>query len=157
MLEGVERAERGARTRVGERRRGIGRAHAWTLAALWAAAAGAPALAAPGARTGEQVYGEVCSACHAEGLNKAPKFGDRKAWGPLIREGPPMLIGHAWVGVRGMPPRGGREDLSLAEFARGAVHMARAAGANWTDPDAAMLARIEAEARRRGARAAKGR
>lgn len=92
--------------------------------------------------TGEQVYQRVCSACHATGLEKAPKFGDRAMWAPLIKEGQAKLTADAWIGVRGMPPRGGKPDLSLEDFARAAAYMARAGGATWKDPDAAMNANI---------------
>lgn len=108
------------------------------------------ALASEG-RTGEQVYKAVCMACHGSGVEKAPKLGDRKAWAPLIREGQHVLTAHAWVGVRGMPPRGGQPDLSLEAFARATAYMARSAGGNWQDPDPGMLARIRAEARKRTA------
>ena len=107
------------------------------------------AQAAQAPRSGEQVYKEVCFACHATGVDKAPKFGERTAWAPLIKEGQHVLTAHAWVGVRGMPPKGGRPDLALEEFARGVAYMARAAGGDWKDPDAAMLARIRAEEKKR--------
>lgn len=109
-----------------------------------------PATAAPAVlRTGEQVYQTVCMSCHANGQDKAPILGDRKAWAPLIREGQHELTGHAWVGIRKMPPRGGASDLSLEEFGSAVAYMARAAGGNWTDPDAAMLERIrKVEAKR---------
>lgn len=112
-----------------------------TLAAL-ALALAAPASLAQGA-PGEQVYKMVCSACHATGLEKAPKLGDRKAWAPLIKEGQSKLTADGWIGVRAMPPRGGKPDLTLEDFSRAAAYMARAGGANWKDPDAAMLANIQ--------------
>lgn len=111
-----------------------------TVAAL-ALALAAPASHAHSA-SGEQVYQAVCSACHATGLEKAPKLGDRKAWAPLIKEGQSKLTADGWIGVRAMPPRGGKPDLSLEDFSRAAAHMGRAGGANWKDPDAAMLANI---------------
>jgi len=101
------------------------------------------------ARTGEQVYKAGCMACHATGVEKAPKLGDRKAWAPLIREGQHVLTAHGWVGVRGMPARGGQPDLSLEEFARATAYMARAAGGKWKDPDAKMMARIRTEEEKR--------
>lgn len=101
------------------------------------------------AKPGEQVYSEACIACHATGVEKAPRFGDRKAWAPLIKEGQHVLTAHAWVGVRGMPPRGGRPDLSLESFAAATAYMARAAGGTWKDPDEKMLARIRSEERKR--------
>jgi len=100
-------------------------------------------------RSGEQVYQAVCVACHQAGVANAPKFGDRAAWGKLIKEGQPMLTGHAWVGVRGMPAKGGQADLSLEEFSRAVAFMARAAGADWKDPDDTMLAKIRAEEKKR--------
>lgn len=99
----------------------------------------------PALKSGEQVYKETCSACHATGLLKAPKFGDKKDWGPLIKEPQATLTADGWVGVRDMPPKGGKPDLSLEEFSRAVAHMARAAGAPWKDPDAAMMKQIQAE------------
>lgn len=103
-------------------------------------------------RPGEQVYEEVCAACHGRGVPRAPQMGDRRQWAPLIREGQAALTAQAWVGIRGMPPRGGRADLSLARFAGGVAYMAQRAGANWQPPDPALLERIEAEVRKREAR-----
>ncbi|HXC22735.1 MAG TPA: c-type cytochrome [Steroidobacteraceae bacterium] len=74
------------------------------LAALTApkstAAASVPA-------TGEQAFTQVCSACHATGINGAPKMGDRAAWGPRIAQGKEALYSHAISGKGNMPPRGG--------------------------------------------------
>lgn len=91
------------------------------------------------------MYRETCSACHGTGVEKAPRFGDKAAWKPLIKEGQPVLTAHAWVGVRAMPPRGGRLDISLEEFARATAYMARAGGGDWKDPTPAVLDRIKHE------------
>lgn len=96
-------------------------------------------------QTGEQVYKQTCVACHGSGVANAPKFGDRKAWAPLIAEGQPVLTAHAWVGVRAMPPKGGRPELSLEEFARAVAFMSREAGGKWQDPDAKMMEKIRHE------------
>ena len=98
-----------------------------------------------GDKSGEAVYRQVCNACHETGVAGAPKLGDREGWKGLIAEGQDVLTAHAWVGVRAMPPRGGNLELSLAEFARATAFMARAAGGDWQDPDAAMLGRIRNE------------
>jgi cytochrome c5 len=108
-----------------------------------------PCLAHAEPKSGEHVYKELCFACHATKVEKAPQFGDRKAWAPLIKEGQHVLTAHAWVGVRTMPPRGGKPDLELEEFASAVAYMARAAGGSWQDPDAAMLAKIRAEEKKR--------
>jgi cytochrome c5 len=74
------------------------------LAALTApkstAAASVPA-------TGEQAFTQVCSACHATGINGAPKMGDHAAWGPRIAQDKEALYSHAISGKGNMPPRGG--------------------------------------------------
>lgn len=107
---------------------------------------------AQGLLSGEQVYKETCFACHATGIDKAPRFGDRKAWAPLIKEGQPALSADAWLGVRAMPPKGGKPSLSLEEFSRAVAYMARSSGGNWPDPDAAMLKRIQGEEKKQLAR-----
>ena len=100
-------------------------------------------------KSGEEVYKEVCSACHDAGVAKAPKLGDKKAWAPLIKEGQSVLTIDGWFGERAMPPKGGKADLELEEFARAVAHMGRAAGAKWKDPDAAMLTRLKAAEKKR--------
>lgn len=92
---------------------------------------------------GEATYTQVCAACHAQGAAGAPKTGDTKAWGKLIKEGQVNLTGDGYVGVRAMPARGGKPDLSVAEFANAVVHMANQAGAKWPSPDEDMLKKIE--------------
>lgn len=104
-------------------------------------------------KSGEQVYRETCMACHgpgvSPGLPNVPRVGDRKTWAKLIAEGQHVLTAHAWVGVRAMPPKGGRNDLSLEEFARAAAWMVRESGGKWQDPDARMLERIRSEEAKR--------
>lgn len=104
---------------------------------------------AQAAKSGEQVYKEVCGVCHTAGLAKAPKLGDKKAWEPLISEGQAVLTAHGWVGVRGMPAKGGKANLPLEEFARATAFMARAAGGTWQDPDAKMMDSIREEEKKR--------
>lgn len=103
------------------------------------------AQSAPALKSGEQVYRETCRVCHGPGLAGAPRPGDRQVWGRLIAEGQAVLTAHGWVGVRAMPPKGGRQDLSLEEFARAVAWMARESGGNWPDPDARLLERIRVE------------
>jgi cytochrome c5 len=119
--------------------------NALALVMLLPQGAGAQQSAAASAK----VYTEVCAVCHAAGVANAPKLGDKAAWAPLIKEGQAVLTAHAWVGVRGMPARGGRPDLSLEAFSGAVAHMARAAGGNWKEPDAALLARIRTEEAKR--------
>jgi cytochrome c5 len=97
------------------------------------------------AEPGESTYKQVCAACHNSGVLKAPKFGDQKQWAPLIAEGQVTLTAHAYVGVRGMPAKGGKPDLSIEGFSDAVAYMANKAGGNWKSPDAKTLAAINQE------------
>lgn len=116
--------------------------------ACWSAG---PAIAAAPLKDGAEVYRNVCASCHGPSPVEAPKYGDRAAWAPLIAEGQHVITAHGWVGIREMPPRGGNPDLRLEEFGRAVAYMARAAGANWKDPDhdPELMARIRSEERDR--------
>ena len=111
------------------------------LVLLGALAAPNPATAANGA----QVYQITCAVCHTAGVAGAPKLGDRKAWAPLIEEGQEILTAHGYVGVRGMPAKGGKPDLSIEDFAAAVVHLVNASGGKWGQPDAKGFAAIRAE------------
>lgn len=109
------------------------------------AAAAAPVPVAAVSKSGEDVYKQVCLSCHAHGVAGAPKSDEPGGWASLADEGQAVVTAHGWVGIRGMPPKGGRADLSLEEFARATAWMARSAGVDWADPDAAMLEDIRKE------------
>ena len=77
----------------------------------------APAAAAAAVDLpGEEVYAQVCGACHTAGIAGAPKTGDKAAWAARIAQGADTLHKHAIEGFQGkagyMPPKGGRTDLS---------------------------------------------
>ena len=88
-------------------------------------------------KTGEEIYKSVCTACHATGVAKAPKFGDRRDWAPRIKEGQKELVRVALKGEGAMPPKGGASELSDIEVERAVVYMANAAGAKFKEPAAA--------------------
>jgi cytochrome c5 len=96
---------------------------------------GAPA-AAPGARSGEAIVKATCSACHATGVSKAPKLGDKGDWAPLIKTGLSTMVQTAAKGKGAMPPKGGDTSLTDAELMRAVVFMANSAGANFKEPAA---------------------
>ncbi len=137
------------------------RRHPAAIKALFAPLASLLLLPSSGAHaaSGEEVYNRACQSCHATGVANAPKLGDRKAWQKLIAETQPVLTAQGYVGIRGMPPKGGDPTLSIADFSRATAFMARSAGADWKDPDPALLERIEARVKRleaqRAAKAAK--
>ena len=79
------------------------------------------AEAVAAALTGQQVYNNVCIACHTPpGVGGAPAFGDAEAWAPRIAQGMDTLIDHALNGFTGstgvMPMKGERVDLSDEEI-----------------------------------------
>jgi cytochrome c5 len=79
------------------------------------------APAAPAAKAGaakadpKTVYSTVCSACHAAGVANAPKFGDKAAWAPRIKNGIDALLQSVIKGKGAMPPKAGT-SLSDAEL-----------------------------------------
>jgi cytochrome c5 len=105
----------------------------------------APALAIEKNTIGESTYNQVCAACHGAGVIKAPKLGDKKAWKSLIAEGQVILTAHGYVGVRAMPPKGGKDDLSVEQFAEAVNYMVNQSGGNWSSPNKSMLEKINKE------------
>jgi len=108
---------------------------------ITAASASFAAIADPG----EHTYKQVCAACHGSGVLNAPKFGDKAKWAPLIAEGQVTLTAHAYVGVRGMPPKGGIPNMSIEVFSDAVAYMANKAGGNWKSPDSKTFAAINKE------------
>lgn len=90
-------------------------------------------------KTGEQVYGAVCVACHATGTLNAPKLADAAAWAPRISQGFDTLLTHALKGFKAMPAQGGG-DYSDVEIGRAVAFMANKAGAHFQEPHPAAAA-----------------
>jgi cytochrome c5 len=94
----------------------------------------AAAMGPKAARSGEDVYNQVCKNCHEGGLAGAPKFGDKAAWAKVIAQGQSVAVGHAQNGIRAMPAKGGNPDLDNTEVERAVVFMANRSGATWKEP-----------------------
>lgn len=103
------------------------------------------AASAAFADPGENTYKQVCAACHSSGVLNAPKLGDKTKWAPLIAEGQVELTAHGYVGVRGMPAKGGNPNLTVESFSDAVAYMVNKAGGNWKTPDAKTLAAINKE------------
>ena len=88
------------------------------------------------ALSGEQVYAQVCKACHEAGVAGAHKLGDKTAWAKVIAQGDKLTYEHALKGLRAMPAKGGNPDLTDVEVQAAVVHMVNAAGAGWKAPAA---------------------
>ena len=110
----------------------------------------------PAWASGEGTYKAVCASCHGQAFPKAPQLGNKAQWAPLIREGQVTLTAHGYVGIRGMPAKGGQPDLTLEAFAEAVNHMVNQSGGNWKSPDAKTLQAMQAEvAKRQKSKAAK--
>jgi c(7)-type cytochrome triheme protein len=78
-------------------------------------AAGVAPVAAQG--DPKAVYEASCAGCHGPGILGAPKFGDAAMWAPRAKAGIDALVKSAVAGTaKGMPPKGGRADLSEAQL-----------------------------------------
>jgi c(7)-type cytochrome triheme protein len=85
-----------------------------TAAALLAAAMDSFAQDKSGAKA---IYESACAGCHGSGVLGAPKFGDAAGWAPRAKAGIDALVKSATAGTaKGMPPKGGRADLSAAQL-----------------------------------------
>jgi cytochrome c5 len=85
-------------------------------AAAMAAMASVPQTPAPAAggaqsadasQAGKALYQSVCQACHAAGVLNAPKFGDKEAWAPRLKDSMDTVYNYALHGKGAMPPKGG--------------------------------------------------
>ena len=72
------------------------------------------AAASAGKVDAKGTYQSACFACHGTGAAGAPKLGDKAGWKKRIGQGKTKLYSHAIKGFKGMPPKGGRGDLSDA-------------------------------------------
>jgi cytochrome c5 len=99
--------------------------------------------------SGAHIYKEICAACHNSGVANAPKIGDINAWKKLISEGQIIITAHGYVGVRAMPPRGGKEELSVEQFAEALTYMVNKSGSDWLSPNKSMLEEISREINKR--------
>jgi len=80
--------------------------------------------------SGEQVYQNVCTACHTAGIAGAPKTSDTAAWSKRLSEqGKDTLYSRAINGYKGMPAKGGNPDLSEDEMHKAVDYILSEAGA----------------------------
>lgn len=88
-------------------------AAAAAIAAIPSAPSAAPAggaattASADGSQAGKALYQQVCQACHAAGVAGAPKFGDKNAWAPRLKDPMDTIYNYALHGKGAMPPKGG--------------------------------------------------
>jgi cytochrome c5 len=91
--------------------------------------------AAGALRTGQEVYAQACTACHAAGVAGAPKSGDAAAWAPRIKTGYEALLNSALKGKGAMAAQGGGQFQDI-EVGRAVVYMVNQAGGKMDEPKA---------------------
>jgi cytochrome c5 len=75
-------------------------------------------------RTGEQIYNQHCSVCHASGVAGAPKFHDDKDWHErLEKKGISGLVKSVTNGLNAMPPMGTCQTCTQEEFKHAVEYM----------------------------------
>jgi len=97
------------------------------------------------AKSGQQVFENQCTTCHATGALGAPKLGDTAAWSPRIAKGYDALLVSATKGKGNMPAQSGG-DFSDFEIGRAVVYMANKAGGTFAEPKAPAAASAAAPA-----------
>jgi len=73
--------------------------------------------------SGKQAYDRACARCHDEGVDGAPKTGDREAWADRSWLWEAVLFEHAKSGYMTMPAKGGEETLDDAIVEMAAEYM----------------------------------
>jgi cytochrome c5 len=94
--------------------------------------------AAPPERTGSEVVRAQCAKCHEAGTANAPRIGDKAAWAPRLKLGLDALVYTAIRGHGGMPPRGGKADLTDGELRAAILYLFNPAGPPKDVPKSAM-------------------
>jgi len=74
-------------------------------------------------RSPEAVVNSKCIECHGSGKAHSPRIGDREEWTKRASKGLDGLVLGATRGHHGMPARGGRPDLTDAEFKAAIFYM----------------------------------
>lgn len=82
-----------------------------------------PAAANTADRSPEAVVNSKCIECHGAGKQHSPRIGDRDDWIKRASKGLDGLVLGATRGHDGMPARGGRPDLTDAEFKAAIFYM----------------------------------
>lgn len=81
--------------------------------------------------SGEEVFNNVCTACHTAGIAGAPKVTDTAEWKKrLSGQGKDTLYSRAINGYKGMPAKGGNPDLSEEEMHKAVDYILSEAGAS---------------------------
>jgi hypothetical protein len=84
----------------------------------------------------------------------APKMGQTPKWKKLAREGFNDLVGNALVGVRQMPAKGGKNELTDMQVAWAVHYLVTTSDARLPEPTEEKVKAARAEGEKRAARRA---
>lgn len=87
------------------------------------AAAAQPAGGGGGGMSGEEIFTNVCAACHTTGAAGAPVRGEAGDWSARVEKGIDTLYDHAINGFNAMPAKGGNASLSDTEVKKGVNYL----------------------------------
>lgn len=74
--------------------------------------------------TGEAIYQQHCSVCHAAGVAGAPKFRDIQDWSPRLKQKKlEQLIQNVTQGYNAMPPKGTCQECEHDDFKNAIEYM----------------------------------
>ena len=72
---------------------------------------------------GKEIYDQVCSSCHDEGLHEAPAIGDQRAWSERSPLWSAVLFEHSKAGYLDMPAKGAHPELTDQEVDAASEYM----------------------------------
>ncbi len=81
-------------------------------------------------RSGPEVYGAACAACHTAGVLGAPKMGDAAGWKPRLSAGLDALVNSSLKGKGAMPAQGGGA-YSDEEIRKAVIHLVNGSGGSF--------------------------
>jgi cytochrome c5 len=65
---------------------------------------------------GKTIFESKCILCHKNGIAGAPRLGNQSDWAPRIKKKFSLLLQHATMGYRAMPPKGTCLECSLSDL-----------------------------------------
>ncbi|EDP46112.1 c-type cytochrome [Rickettsiella grylli] len=72
-------------------------------------------------RSGKIIFENKCILCHKNGIGGAPRLGNHLDWAPRIKKKFSLLLKHAMIGYRAMPPKGACLECSITDLEK-AIH-----------------------------------
>lgn len=65
---------------------------------------------------GKTIFESKCVLCHKNGIAGAPRLGNQSDWAPRIKKKFSLLLKHATMGYRAMPPKGACLECSVSDL-----------------------------------------